>query len=336
MANDVFANGREIACKAGDGKSIAAFPDVCMTPPENPTTPPGVPVPYPNTGMAKDTTSGSKNVTISRKEVMLKNKSYFKKSTGDEAGSATKKGVITNVNKGKVYFNSWSPNVKIEGENVVRHLDVTTHNHNPVVGNESIPWPYTDSAVIPSSSPACDETGDKFLDEADDLPKWNSRVHRDNLDKTILESYGKKIPATTFAVGMILNGAPGATKFLPGHSRASVRNKSTRKQYAKGAASNKASKAPKCGNDNEKFEYKPTPENQHPRSHAEARIIEDWFSNHGGVGQLVLWVSRPTCPSCAELIRHVNCGADGERCNKILVCDKHQDDESMENLKCES
>ena len=38
MANDVFANGREISCKKADGKSICAFPDVCMTPPENPAT----------------------------------------------------------------------------------------------------------------------------------------------------------------------------------------------------------------------------------------------------------------------------------------------------------
>ena len=113
MANDVYANGREMSCKSGEGKSICAFPDVCFTPPENPATPPGVPIPYPNTGMSSDTTDGSKTVQISGKEVMLKNKSYFKKSTGDEAGSAAKKGVITSVNTGKVYFNSWSMDVKI-------------------------------------------------------------------------------------------------------------------------------------------------------------------------------------------------------------------------------
>lgn len=129
MANNVFANGREISCKSGDGKSICAFPDVCMTPPENPATPPGVPVPYPNTGMASDTTSGSKSVQISGKEVMLKNKSYFKKSMGDEAGCAAKKGVVTSVNRGKVYFIAWSMDVQVEGENAVRHLDMTTHNH---------------------------------------------------------------------------------------------------------------------------------------------------------------------------------------------------------------
>lgn len=155
MANDVFANGREISCKKADGKSVCAFPDVCMTPPENPATPPGVPVPYPNTGMAKDTTSGSKKVKISGQEVMLKNKSYFKKSTGDEAGSAAKKGVVTSMNRGKVYFNAWSMDVKVEGENVVRHLDLTTHNHGSFPGN-SPTWPFIDSQAFLGKGPCKD------------------------------------------------------------------------------------------------------------------------------------------------------------------------------------
>ena len=120
MSNQVYANGREVACKAAAGKSICAFPDVCMTPPENPATPPGVPVPYPNTGFASDTADGSRTVEISGKEVMLKNKSYFKESTGDEAGAAAKKGVITSTNRGKVYFIAWSSDVKFEGENAVQ------------------------------------------------------------------------------------------------------------------------------------------------------------------------------------------------------------------------
>ena len=31
--------------------------------------------------------------------------------------------------KGKAYFIAWSMDVKVESENVVRHLDMTTHNH---------------------------------------------------------------------------------------------------------------------------------------------------------------------------------------------------------------
>jgi hypothetical protein len=147
MANQVFANNMEISCKAADGKSICAFPDVCFTPPENPATPPGVPTPYPNTGMASDATDGSRRVKISGKEVMLKNKSYFKKSMGDEAGCAAKKGVVTSKNMGKVYFNAWSMDVEVEGENVVRNLDITTHNHASVPGN-SPTWPYIDEASV--------------------------------------------------------------------------------------------------------------------------------------------------------------------------------------------
>jgi len=147
VSNQVYANNMEVSCKAAAGKSICAFPDVCMTPPMTPATPPGVPIPYPNTGMASDTSDGSSSVKISGQEVMLKNKSYFKKSMGDEAGCAPKKGVITSKNMGKVYFTMWSMDVKVEGENVVRMLDMTTHNHASVPGNTG-PWPYIDEANV--------------------------------------------------------------------------------------------------------------------------------------------------------------------------------------------
>jgi hypothetical protein len=147
MGNQVYANKMEISCKSADGKTICATPDVCMTPPQTPATPPGVPVPYPNTGMASDCTEGSATVKITDAEVMLKNKSYFKTSSGDEAGSAPMKGVISSVNTGKVYFNAWSMDVIIEGENAVRHLDLTTHNHASFVGN-SPPFPYVDAMAM--------------------------------------------------------------------------------------------------------------------------------------------------------------------------------------------
>ena len=142
MSNQVYANMMEVSCKAAAGKSIACFPDVCFTPPQTPATPPGVPIPYPNTGMASDTTDGSSTVKVSGQEVMLKNKSFFKKSMGDEAGCAPKKGVMTSKNMGKVYFTMWSMDVKIEGENVVRNLDMTTHNHGS--NSNTAPWSYFD------------------------------------------------------------------------------------------------------------------------------------------------------------------------------------------------
>ena len=154
MANQVYANNMEVGCKAGSGKSVCAFPDVCFTPPQTPATPPGVPIPYPNTGMDSDTTDGSTTVNISGQEVLLKNKSYFKKSTGDEAGSAPKKGVVTSVNTGKVYFNAWSMDVKVEGENVVRHLDLTTHNHASYPGDTPT-WPFLAKQTVTKGTGPC-------------------------------------------------------------------------------------------------------------------------------------------------------------------------------------
>jgi hypothetical protein len=147
MGCDVYANNMSIACKAADGKTIAAFPDVCFTPPVTPPTPPGVPIPYPNTAMASDTSDGSKTVMISGQEVMLKDKSVFKTSTGDEAGSAPKKGVVTSQIKGKASFVAWSMDVKFEGENVPRHLDVTLHNENSLPANTPT-WPYIDKMTV--------------------------------------------------------------------------------------------------------------------------------------------------------------------------------------------
>src|ERR1700761_2008922 len=176
MGNEVYANMMELACKSGSGKAVCATQYVCITPPQTPGTPPGGPVPYPNTGMASDTSDGSATVQISGQEVMLKNKSYFKKSTGDEAGCAPMKGVVTAQNMGKVYFNMWSMDVKIEGENAVRHLDITTHNHGSFPGN-SPTWPFLDATAFGGSGPCktvarevkkhCSEPAKPFLKDGE-------------------------------------------------------------------------------------------------------------------------------------------------------------------------
>lgn len=168
MANQIFANGMAVSCKAAAGKTICAFPDVCFTPPQTPATPPGVPIPYPNTGMASDTTGGTKKVKISGKEVGLKNVSCFKKSTGDEAGSAPKKGIITSQNRGKVYFNSWSMDVKFEGKNAVRHLDLTTNNHASMPGDTPT-WPYIDTMAVSAPEHPCVEDQSREMQACQDF-----------------------------------------------------------------------------------------------------------------------------------------------------------------------
>ena len=135
----VFANGLEISGKAVNAKTIAAFPDTCFTPPQTPATPPGVPIPYPSFGMASDTENGSGTVFIGGKTVNIKNKSDESKTSGTEAGCAPKKGLITSKNTGKKYFNSWSGDVKFDGEPVIRFSDLATHNHASPGGNDP-PW----------------------------------------------------------------------------------------------------------------------------------------------------------------------------------------------------
>jgi len=153
MGCAVFANGMSIACKVANGKTIAAMPDVCLSPPTPPAGP--VPIPYPNTAMASDTTNGSKTVQIGGDEVMLKDQSTFKKSTGDEA--ATKSlgmGVVSHQIQGTVAFVAWSMDVKFESANVPRHLDMTLHNgaSNPY---DTPPWPYLDAMALPPAPDRC-------------------------------------------------------------------------------------------------------------------------------------------------------------------------------------
>lgn len=170
MANEVYANGMEIACKAASGKSVAAFPDTCLSPPSPPAGP--VPLPYPNTAYASDTTNGSTTVMISGQEVMLKDQSTFKKSTGDEA--ATKSlgmGVVTHALQGEASFVAWSMDVKFEGSNVDRHLDPMLHNEQCNPANTP-PMIYADrmaAADIPGCEKqreqveaACGKDGENF------------------------------------------------------------------------------------------------------------------------------------------------------------------------------
>lgn len=62
-------------------------------------------------------------------------------------------------------------NVKVEGKNVVRHLDLTTHNHASSPGNTP-PWPYTDEMFIAAikarseSPPRCECCGGPAHSEA--------------------------------------------------------------------------------------------------------------------------------------------------------------------------
>jgi hypothetical protein len=150
---NVFANGMEVACKAGAAKVICAFPDVCLSPPSPPAGP--IPIPYPVTSLDTDTAEGSRTVQIGGEEVMLKSTSNYKKCSGDEA--ATKSlgaGVVTHSIGGKTFFAAWSPDVKVEGENADRHLDFT--NSNGQSTTNQMAWPNTATLKLPSGEKCSD------------------------------------------------------------------------------------------------------------------------------------------------------------------------------------
>lgn len=147
MGKKVYANGMEIAHKAGAGKVIAAFPDVCNSPPAPPAGP--IPVPYPNTSKAGDLKKGSKQVRIGGKPVALEMQSYYAtKPLGDEAATKTLGGsLMSHTSVGKTYFQAYSMTVVFEGKHVCRHLDLTTSNHASYPGSTP-PMPNTESQAL--------------------------------------------------------------------------------------------------------------------------------------------------------------------------------------------
>lgn len=136
MAVTVGVNGMSVVHKSSSGVS-PSFPDVCKTP--SPGGP--VPIPYPNVAKSSDTAKGTKKVTCDGNPVCVKD-SNFSTSTGDEAGTAGG-GVASNKTKGKAEFVNFSFDVKFEGKNVARALDLMLHNDKntppfPVVQGPSI------------------------------------------------------------------------------------------------------------------------------------------------------------------------------------------------------
>ena len=128
MSKNIFANGREVSACKDDNQVLGAMPDVCLSPPAPPAGP--IPLPYPNFSKAADTTDGTRDVKIGADEIGIKNYSNFKQCEGDEA--ATKSfgmNVSSHCIQGKTVAQAWSFDVKFEGQNALRLLDLTISNN---------------------------------------------------------------------------------------------------------------------------------------------------------------------------------------------------------------
>lgn len=122
MPATVTVNFMTVVHKASNGMNTA-FPDVCKTP--APPSPSPIPIPYPNIAMSSDAADTASTVKADGNPIMLQSSKYAM-SSGDEAGSLF--GMVSNKNKGTASPKMFSMDVKADGKNVFRQLDIMTQN----------------------------------------------------------------------------------------------------------------------------------------------------------------------------------------------------------------
>ncbi len=323
----VFANALEVSGKATPNKTIAAMPDVCMSPPPPPAGP--VPIPYPLTGMASDTTDGCTSVFVLGKEAGKKNASKYSKTTGDEpATNSFGAGVVTHKITGPLKFAAYSFDVIFEGGGAERFTDLTTQNHMNA-GNASAGMSAAGAAVAmgPGDNP-CAKLEEANKDIRDDMKAREDKRNESKPDDKKTDNASKP----TITHGVLTSG--------PGGPRSVVRACSNRrmgayyngmakglKQYKKGSKKvRKASGA--CGG----HVYEENRSDMRPHtSHTEARIIEDLFASGPppAGSSLVLGInwntaahpdtSQDACEHCKKLLCAVG-GNGKDACITIKVC----------------
>lgn len=127
MGRTTYANMRNFSHKGSGDKSLCTAPDVCKTPIGNSTPP----IPYFVVSQVGDLGGGSSSVKLEGKPTTLKSSNH-KSCSGDEPGTA--KGVGSGSTSKKTEMTSYSPDVKCDGENVVRAFDTTTMNNKNTMG----------------------------------------------------------------------------------------------------------------------------------------------------------------------------------------------------------
>lgn len=145
MSVTVSANNLTVV-HAGSGGTTIAFPDVCKTP--SPGGP--IPIPYPNSARSADSAKGAKKVNADGHPLCVKD-SNFSTSMGDEAGTAGG-GVASSKTKGKAEFVNFSFDVKAEGKNVPRALDMMLHNDKNTPPAPLLQGP---AVAVPPPRPTC-------------------------------------------------------------------------------------------------------------------------------------------------------------------------------------
>lgn len=338
MGTNVFANGNEVSGKASPNKVVASMPDVCLSPPSPPAGP--IPIPYPNFAKASDTTGGSKTVKMGGEEVGLKGKSSYKQSKGDEAATRSfGGGVMSHTITGAVKHKAGSFDVKIEGSNAVRFMDITTGNHmNP--GNGCVSPDAAKKAIAKIKPAECKDLREKNKEKRDELEgddKKGTTVTHASVNGEQTWSYSRQLSAAyqngSYSAGLDRVDTGDTTK--KGAKISDVEDK-------RGGEGSDASNL--CAAARKKFQYQTTKSTSRPHtSHTESRILESTFSGRAPPrGTVVVMAidwnnqgkpdSNP-CENCRQLI----CAA--QECGIIIaLCDKKNEAKSVEDKtgkKCE-
>lgn len=330
---DVFANGREVSGKATPNKTIAAFPDVCLSPPPPPAGP--VPIPYPNFGMASDTSDGCSSVFVKGKEAGKKNASKYSKITGDEpATNGLGAGVVSHKITGPLKFAAYSFDVMFEGSGAERLMDLTTTNHMNTT-NGAVGMSIASAAMAERGGEAKCER----LQAANEAVRKDLRKRSRDTDRapTTRENYKEAAAKSTITHG-IFTAPGGGSSVVRACSRALVNrrysgsSKGMPLKKPEAAGGRKPSRA--CGG----HTYAETRSNRqggaHP-THTESRIIEDLFkpgapSPAGGKLLLAIdWETakpphntpRDACDACKKLLCKVDSKSNpGKGCIEIKIC----------------
>jgi len=327
MSCNVFANGREVSAKKQDNKSIAAMPDVCLSPPSPPAGP--IPIPYPNFSQASDTSNGTKTVKIGGAEAGIKNSSDYSTSKGNEPATRTLgMGVVTHTIQGKTKFAAWSFDVQFEGKNVLRQMDMTTHNHNNVPNGAVT----ASVAQIKIQSPETDECKELASNNEDKRQKTNQQSESSTITSGNYTPNGgatQPVWSSSRKLGAMYSNSPGYCGGQP-------YNRSTGKTTKSGTKVKRA--APTNINCQEakdrgwRYAPKKTQNTNNPHSsHTESRIIEDIFAGRNGLtpppGKLTMsinWQSAAgsddkPCDDCQRLVcAAAACGLE------ITICTENE------------
>ena len=159
MGNEVYANGREVSCKAGRGKSICAFPDVCFTPPLLRPRRPACRSPIPIRAWPATPATAARPFRSAARKSCSRIRRPSRRAPATRRDHAARERRRHEQITGQGLLHGWSMDVKFEGENAVRHLDLTTHNHNSPPGN-SPPWPFAKKQAINNPNHPCQKSGD--------------------------------------------------------------------------------------------------------------------------------------------------------------------------------